>query len=98
MFNQKKYYKYIQIMENIAIFKYIIVVAICILIGIIIGKGNEKIGDTVGLIIGAVGGIFIYYIIYVRDMIKIEEMKMRLDIYNKVSNKKENLLKEKENV
>jgi hypothetical protein len=81
MFNQKKYYNYIKIKEDLTSVIYVITDIIFMILGIFIGKKYTQIGETVGLILGAIMGIIIYYPKYTKEMIKIEEMKMKFDTY-----------------
>lgn len=84
LFNKRLYYKYIGILENLTIFCFIVYCGIGGLIGAII---YELQGLLIGILVNFISG----YIIYLFLRIKVEEMKWKMDIYEKIeSNKREN--------
>lgn len=79
IFEQDKYYKCMQQLERFVNYFYSILAIIGAIIGYAITLGNGK-----GFIIGAIIGILIarHYIVGIK--IKIQEMRWRMDIYNKL--------------
>ena len=45
----------------------------------------------IGIIIGVIVGLVMQYLNYLKEQIKAEEMRMNLEIYNSIVNKKESL-------
>lgn len=78
MFDKKLYYNYIKIIENITIIIFILYCVVLSLIGVFI---LEIKGLIIGLIIGFISGFPTYLFL----KIKVEEMKWKLDIYNKIN-------------
>lgn len=88
LFDKKKYYNYITTKENIIDINIILSIVICLIIAIIINHIFFK-GDIIkAVIIGVIIGLILGYIKYRKESIKVEEMKMKLDIYNKIINGK----------
>lgn len=88
LFDKKKYYNYITTKENIIDINIVISAVICLAISIIINHIIIK-GDIIKVaIIGAIIGLILGYIKYRKEKIKVEEMKMKLDIYEKIINGK----------
>ena len=81
LFNKKLYYSYIKILENLTIFCFILFCGIGGLVGAII---YELQGLLIGILISFLSG----YIIYLFLRIKVEEIKWKMDIYEKVENNK----------
>lgn len=78
IFEKEKYYGYIKTLENITIITYICIIIITAIIGLSISK------NLIGLIIGIGIGFLIGNIYTIKTKIKIQEMKWKLDIYNKI--------------
>ena len=74
MFEKQKYYNQSKILENISIVIFIIYCAIFVTIGAIL---YEFHGLLFGLLIGFVTG----YIPYLKAQIKVQEMRMMLEIH-----------------
>ena len=78
MFDKKLYYNYIKILENLTI---IIFMLYCIILALI-GTFTFKLkGLIISIIIAFISG----YPTYLFLKIKVEEMKWKLDIYNKIN-------------
>lgn len=80
MFNKNLYYSYIKILETITILVFITYCLVSGMAGAII---YEIKGLLIGLLISFISGYPIYLIL----KIKVEEMKWKLDIYNKINEK-----------
>ena len=81
LFEQEKYYKYIQTLEKTKIAYYIIFIILGILLGAITGNG-------INIIIGGIIGFFIAGLSTLGIKIKIQKMKWEMDIYNKITEKR----------
>ena len=77
IFDKEKYYNYILKLEKRIDYYYILIIAITT----IIGAFTYKIK---GIIIGLIIGILIGNYITLKIKIKIQEMRMKLDLYNKI--------------
>ena len=77
LFEKEKYYKYIGTIENMITAYYFIIIGIFILIGI-----ASK--NLIGFIICILIGILISTIATLNAKIKIQEVKWKMDIYEKV--------------
>ena len=80
MFEKEKEYQYIQYLEKNIIFVYVVVMLLFTLMFATLFKG-------LGLIIGLVLGYFIAKNYTISTKIKIQEMKWRIDIHNKIMHK-----------
>lgn len=76
IYERDKYYKYINQLEKYQNAIYIIVIIISILIGLATGG--------VGLIITVPVGLYLAWLYTIGMKIKIQEMKWKFDIYNKI--------------
>lgn len=74
LFNEEDYKKYIETIESLIILKYGLLIIVISIVGFFIFK-------IIGAIIGLIIGIILYYFLSIREKIKIEEMKMKVDIY-----------------
>ena len=81
LFEKDKYYKLIKALENIITIIYVVVIFISASIGAVGGAG--------GLIIGILIGVLISYINTLIIKIKVQEMKFKMDLYDKVVRNKE---------
>ena len=79
IFEKEKYYKYIQQLEKYQTIVYIIIMIIAVIVGIITGGATLIITIPLGMLISW------FYLISVR--VKIQEMKWKFDIYNKIIEK-----------
>lgn len=80
MFEKNKEYEYIQYLEKNIIFVYIITMLLSATVFTAVLK-------AIGLIIGLVLGYFLAKYYTISTKIKIQEMKWRIDIHNKIMNK-----------
>ena len=85
MFEKEKEYQYIQYLEKNIIFVYVVVMLLFTLMFATLFKG-------LGLIIGLVLGYFIAKNYTISTKIKIQEMKWRIDIHNKIMYKEKECL------
>lgn len=83
MFEKNKEYEYIQYLEKNIIFVYIITMLLFATIFTAMLK-------AIGLIIGLVLGYFLAKYYTISTKIKIQEMKWRIDIHNKIMKGEEN--------
>lgn len=89
MFNEKNYIKYIKILENIISFKYIFFVLICMFGGGILCIKVLNINPPIiGFAVGGLLAIIIYYFYFIKEQIKVEKLKMELEIYQKIKAEK----------
>lgn len=80
MFEKDKEYEYIQYLEKNIIFVYIITM-------LLLATLLAAMLKIIGLIIGLVLGYFLAKYYTISTKIKIQEMKWRIDIHNKIMNK-----------
>lgn len=81
MFNKKKYYNYSSIIENISIFIFILYCGVLITIGAYFWGIK---GILIGLLIGFITG----YIPYMFIQIKVQEMRMKIEIHTSLTQNK----------
>ena len=86
MFNENKYKNYIENKENIAEIKIALAIVLCVALGIIINRTLLKKDTIIIGVISAIIGLILGYINYRKTIIKTEEMKMKLDLYQKIMN------------
>lgn len=86
MFNENKYKNYIENKENIAEIKIALAIVLCVALGIIINRTLIKKDTIIIGVISAIIGLILGYINYRKTIIKTEEMKMKLDLYQKIMN------------
>lgn len=86
MFNENKYKNYIENKENIAEIKIALAIVLCVALGIIINRTLLKKDTIIIGVISAIIGLILGYINYRKTRIKTEEMKMKLDLYQKIMN------------
>ena len=79
IFEKEKYYKYIQQLETYQTIVYIIIMIIAVIIGIA--------GGGIALILTIPIGLLISWIYLIATRIKVQEMKWKFDIYNKIMEK-----------
>ena len=79
IFEKEKYYKYIQQLETYQTIVYVLIMIISVIIGIA--------GRFIALIITIPIGLLISWIYLIARRIKIQEMKWKFDIYNKIIEK-----------
>ena len=79
IFEKEKYYKYIQQLETYQTIVYVLIMIISVITGIA--------GGFVALIITIPIGLLISWIYLIATRIKIQEMKWKFDIYNKIIEK-----------
>lgn len=77
MFEKDKEYEYIKYLEKSIIFVYIVVISMITII-------FTAMLQLIGLVIGLVLGYFISKAYTISAKIKIQEMKWRIDIHNKI--------------
>lgn len=83
MFEKEKYYKYINTINTMNTITYIILVIIAFIISIVTNISSLIITIPLGLLIA---NIYTF-----NNKIKIQEMKWKMDIYNKIITNKESL-------
>lgn len=89
IFDKRLYYNKIKTLEGIIEIKAVALFVITITIGIILNYFIFKT-DVIKIIsIAALTGIVIAYLYYTQKQYKVEEMKMKLDIYNMIEEIKE---------
>lgn len=76
LFEKEKYYKYIGTLENMINFSY----AIFIIIGFIIGMA----GQFIGALMGAGIGFLLAKVYTLNAKIRIQEMKWKMDLYQRI--------------
>lgn len=84
LFDKKKYYNYATTREETAALKLVLTLVICIIISIAINHVFLKKDTIIMVAIGAIIGLILGYSKYSKEIIKAEEMKMKLDIYNEI--------------
>ena len=77
IFDKEKYYNYILKLEKRIDYYYLLIIAITTIIGAFIYKIK-------GIIIALILGILIGNYVTLKIKIKIQEMRMKLDLYNKI--------------
>ena len=77
LFEKEKYYKYIGTIENMITAYYFIIIGIFLLIGI---ASKNFIGCIICILIG----VLISTIATLNAKIKVQEMKWKIDIYEKI--------------
>lgn len=77
LFEKEKYYKYIGTIENMITAYYFIIIGIFVLIGIL---SKSFIGFLICILIG----VLMSTIATLNAKIKVQEMKWKMDIYEKV--------------
>lgn len=85
MFDKKAYYEYSKTLEIISIVKLSLLIIIYGVIGFFIGEYIIK-NAIIGIVAGIIISIIIQFPIYLKEQIKVEEMRMNLEIYNKKEN------------
>ena len=80
IFDKEKYYKYIQQLERYQSIVYAIVMIIAVITGIA--------GGGIALIITIPVGMLISWFYLIATRVKIQEMKWKFDIYNKLMEQK----------
>ena len=86
MFDKKIYYQYSKNLETFAITKFATLMLVFIIGGYFIGEYILK-NNFIGIIIGIIVGTILLYSNYLKEQIKVEEMKMMLEIHSKLINK-----------
>ena len=76
LFEKEKYYKYIGTLQNIVNFAYAVIMLICFLIG--------SIGGPIGGLLGIGIGFLLATTYTIVTKIKIQEMKWKMDIYERI--------------
>ena len=79
IFEKEKYYKYIRQLETYQTAMYIIIMIISVIIGIATGFTTLIVTIPIGLLLS--------WIYLIATRIKIQEMKWKFDIYNKIMEK-----------
>lgn len=80
IFEKEKYYKYIQQLERYQTIVYVIIMIISVITGIA--------GGGIALIITIPIGMLISWFYLIATRVKIQEMKWKFDIYNKLMEQK----------
>lgn len=78
MFDKEEYYKYSRILEIVSIVKFCIIVLVSAMIAYFWGEFIIK-DYIIRTIIGIVIGIMLSYMSYIKEQIKIEEMRMNIE-------------------
>ena len=79
IFEREKYYKYIQNIETTIKIAYIVIMLISVIIGIATG--------IITLLITIPVGILISWLYTINAKIKVQEMRWKFDVYNKIMEK-----------
>jgi len=87
MFDKNTYYTYSKTLETFSMIKFAIFMIIYIVGGYLVGEYLIK-NTFIGILIGIVIGITLQYLNYLKEQIKVEEMRMLLEIHNSITNKK----------
>lgn len=87
MFDKNSYYQYSKNLETFSMIKFGIFMLLYIVAGYLIGQYVIK-NTAIGIIIGIVVGIILQYSSYLKEQIKVEEMRMLLEIHNSVTKEK----------
>lgn len=86
MFDKNAYYNYSKTLETFTMIKFGILMIIYAIIGYLLGEYILK-NTIIGLLIGIALGIIIQYSSYLKEQIKVEEMRMMLEIHNSLIKK-----------
>lgn len=86
MFNKERYTNYIETKQGIAEITIVAILILSITLGIILNLIFIKKNMLLTIIPLAITGFIIGYSNYKRTIIKLEEMKMKLDLYEKIIN------------
>lgn len=78
MFDREEYYKYSRILEIVSIIKFSIIILGSAILTYCFGEFLMKDYLT-RIIIGVVIGIILGYMSYIKEQIKVEEMRMNLE-------------------
>lgn len=87
MFDKNSYYQYSKNLETFSMIKFGVFMLLYIVAGYLIGQYVIK-NTAIGIIIGIVVGIILQYSNYLKEQIKVEEMRMLLEIHNSVTKEK----------
>lgn len=87
MFDKKAYFEYSNTLEKISMIRFGILMIIYIVAGYLIGDYILK-NTIIGVIIGIIIGLVMQYLSYLKEQIKVEEMRMMLEIHESITNKK----------
>lgn len=79
IFEREKYYKYIQNIETTIKIAYIVIMLISVIIGIAAGVAPLLITIPVGILIS--------WLYTINAKIKVQEMRWKFDVYNKIMEK-----------
>ena len=90
LFDKERYKVSISTLESIALIKFFIIIAIFCIIIIALNSLIFKLDIIIPIIIALVLGILTSYTVYSIDNIKIEEMKMKIDIYEMIEKRNNN--------
>lgn len=85
LFDRKYYYKYICSFETISFVNYLLIIIFSTFLGFLISH-IFNINILLFSLLFMLLGVFLGYIFYENNRIKVEEMKMKLDIYDKIIN------------
>lgn len=80
MFDKRKYYNYSSILENLSIVSFIVYCCICATIGL-------YFLEIKGVFIGLLAGFLTGYLPYMFAQIKVQDMRMKLEIHNSITKK-----------
>ena len=84
LFNKEEYYRTIETLENMLLIKIAAIIIIFIIASVFINDIIIKTEILKVTLIAALLGIIISIPVYIKENIRIEEMKMKLDIYEKI--------------
>lgn len=90
LFDKEKYKLSISTLESIALIKFFIIIAIFCIILIALNALIFKFEIIIPIIVALILGLLTSYTTYSIDNIKIEEMKMKLDIYEIIEKRNNN--------
>lgn len=83
MFDKEEYYKYSKILEIISMIKFSIIILGSLTITYSLGDFIIK-DDTLRIILGVIIGVALGYMSYLKEQIKVEEMRMNIENNNEL--------------
>ena len=83
MFDKEEYYKYSKILEIISMIKFSIIILGSLAITYSLGDFIIK-DDTLRIILGVIIGVALGYMSYLKEQIKVEEMRMNIENKNEL--------------
>ena len=78
MFDKEEYYKYSKILEIVSMVKFSIIILGSLILTYSFGDFAIK-DDTLRIILGIIIGVALGYMSYLKEQIRVEEMRMNLE-------------------